>query len=286
MDYRKLNAITVKDSFPLPRLEDIFDQISGSTYFTKLDFKNGYFQVPLAPHDRPKTAFSTRDNHYQFTVLPQAVKNGPSTFQRIVNQVLGPTRWKYCLAYIDDVLIFSQTFEDHVTHLTDVFELLTSANFRLSVTKCSIASTQIDYLGHSICAGVIRPNNDNIRGLLETALPTCPREIFRFLKAAEYYRKFIRNFSTIASPLYKYAPSSMSSFSSNRPFQLSDADLSAFHRLKKILTSDLVLRLPNFDLPFKVQTDASQQGIGAVLLQEYPEGDRPVCYMSKKLTTR
>lgn len=286
VDYRKLNDATTKDSFPLPRLDDIFDQISGSNYFTKLDFKNGYFQVPLAPSDRPKTAFSTRDNHYQFTVLPQGVKNGPSTFQRIVNQVLGPTRWKYCLAYIDDILIFSKTFADHIAHLTTVFELLSGANFRLSITKCTIASEQIDYLGHSICHGMIRPNNDNIRGLLETTSPTTPRDIFRFVKAAEYYRKFIRNFSSIAAPLYKYAPSSPSSSSSNTAFCLSPAELSAFNYLKRILTSDLVLRLPNFELPFKVQTDASQLGIGAVLLQTYPEGDRPVCLMSKKLTPR
>ena len=95
VDYRKLNEVTVKDSFPLPRLDDIFDQISGSNHFTKLDFKSGYFQVPLAPPDRPKTAFSTRDNHYQFKVLPQGIKNGPPTFQRIVKQILGPTRWKH-----------------------------------------------------------------------------------------------------------------------------------------------------------------------------------------------
>ncbi|CAF1691434.1 unnamed protein product, partial [Adineta ricciae] len=102
VDYRKLNAITVKDSFPLPRIDDIFDQVSQATYFTKLDFKSGYFQIPLAPADRPKTAFSTRDNHYQFTVLPQGVKNGLPTFQRIINEVLGPDRRKYCLAHIDD----------------------------------------------------------------------------------------------------------------------------------------------------------------------------------------
>lgn len=284
VDYRKLNAITVKDSFPLPRLDDIFDQISGSNYFTKLDFKNGYFQVPLAPHDRPKTAFSTRDNHYQFTVLPQGVKNGPSTFQRVVNQVLGSTRRKYCVAYIDDILIFSKTFTDHLAHLKEIFELLSAANFRLSITKCTIASDTVQYLGHTISQGVIRPNNENIRGLLCTATPSSPRETFRFLKAAEYYRKFIKNFSSIASPLYKYAPSSQPSTSSNTDFRLSIDDLSAFNHLKQILTHDLVLRLPNFDLPFKLQTDASQHGIGAVLLQTYPEGDRPVCFMSKKLT--
>lgn len=285
VDYRKLNDITTKDSFPLPRLDDILDQLSGSYFFTKLDFKNGYFQVPLAPRDRPKTAFSTRDNHYQFTVLPQGIKNGPPTFQRIVNQVLGPTRWKYCLAYIDDVLIFSKTFDDHLHHLDTVLQLLADANFRLSISKCSIATNHIEYLGHSIQDGFVRPNNTNIRALLETSTPNSPREAFRFVKAAEYYRKFIQNFSTIAGPLYKYAPSPNQSSKTGGVFQLSAEEHHAFDRLKKILTGDLVLRLPNMSLPFKIQTDASQIGIGAVLLQTYPEGDRPVCFMSKKLSS-
>lgn len=286
VDYRKLNEATVKDSFPLPRIDDIFDQLSQSTYFTKLDFKNGYFQIPLAPDDRPKTAFSTRDNHYQFTVLPQGVKNGPPTFQRIVNQILGPARWKYCLAYIDDVLIFSKTLEDHINHLTEILRLLHSFNFRLSVHKCTFISTHIDFLGHHIHNGQIRPLQATIRGLMETPVPSTPAELFRFVKAAEYYRKFIPNFSRIAGPLYKYAPSSRQPSDSkvSGPFKLSSEEQSAFDELKHLLTTDLVLQLPNFDLPFKIQTDASKLGVGAVLLQPYPEGYRPVCYLSKKLS--
>ncbi|CAF4372128.1 unnamed protein product [Rotaria sp. Silwood2] len=286
VDYRKLNDLTVKDSFPLPRIDDIFDQLSQSTYFTTLDFKNSYFQIPLAIHDRPKTVFSTRDNHYQFKVLPQGVKNGPPTFQHIVNQILGPARWKHCLAYLDDVVIFSRTFDDHVSHLDEIFNLLHTHNFRLSFEKCTIATDRINYLGHHICRGEIRPNNDNIRGLLETPTSTTSKEIFRFLKGAEYYRKFIPNFSRIASPLYKYNPSNSIHSSNAKPtlFILSADEQAAFKQIKHILTTDLVLRLPNNALPFKIQTDASQLGIGAVLLQAYPEGDRPICYMSKKLT--
>jgi transposase InsO family protein len=286
VDYRKLNDITVKDSFPLPRIDDIFDQLSQSIYFTKLDFKNGYFQIPLAPADRPKTAFSTRDNHYQFTVLPQGVKNGPPTFQRIVNQILGPARWKYCLAYIDDILIFSQTLDDHILHLNEVFQLLHSFNFRLSVEKCTIAAEHIDYLGHHIHRGQIRPSIDNVRDLLESPVPSTPQEIFRFVKAAEYFRKFIPNFSRLAAPLYQYSPSSnnLTTVSSSIPLTLSPTEQAAYDQLKHILSTDLVLQLPNYDLPFKIQTDASQIGIGAVLLQTYSEGDRPVCYLSKKFS--
>jgi len=285
VDYRKLNDITVKDSFPLPRIDDIFDHLSQSTYFTTLDFKNGYFQIPLAPTDRPKTAFSTRDNHYQFTVLPQGVKNGPPTFQRIVNQIIGPARWKYCLAYIDDVLIFSKTFDEHILHLNEILHLLHSFNFRLSVDKCTIATDRIDYLGHHIRYDQIRPNADNIRGLLESPAPFSSKEIFRFVKAAEYFRKFIPNFSRLAAPLYKYTPSPHNTTTLiSTPFTLSPTEQAAYDQLKHLLSTDLVLQLPNYALPFKIQTDASKIGIGAVLLQTYPEGDRPVCYMSKKLS--
>jgi len=286
VDYRKLNDITVKDSFPLPRIDDIFDQLSQSIYFTKLDFKNGYFQIPLAPADRPKTAFSTRDDHFQFTVLPQGVKNGPPTFQRIVNQILGPARWKYCLAYIDDVLIFSQTLDDHILHLNEVFHLLHSFNFRLSVEKCTIAAEHIDYLGHHIHRGQIRPSTDNVRDLLNSPVPSTPQETFRFVKAAEYFRKFIPNFSRIAAPLYKYTPSShnTATLPSSTSVTLSSTERAAYDQLKHILSTDLVLQLPNHALPFKIQTDASKIGIGAVLLQTYSEGDRPICYMSKKFS--
>ncbi|CAF3847361.1 unnamed protein product [Rotaria sp. Silwood1] len=135
IDYRRLNAITIKDAFPLPRIDEIFDQLSDATYYTKFDFKSGYFQVPLSKEDRPKTAFSTRDNHYQFTVLPQGITNGPATFQRIINHILGPTRWKYALAYIDDIIIYSKTFEEHLSHLNEICQILKNARFRLNPEK-------------------------------------------------------------------------------------------------------------------------------------------------------
>ncbi|CAF3465864.1 unnamed protein product [Rotaria socialis] len=166
VNYRKLNDTSVKDSFPLPRIEDIFDQLSQPNYFTTLDFKNGYFQIPLTPHDLTKTAFSTRDNHYQFTVFPQGNKNGP------------PTRRRYLF----------EKFDDRVLHSDEILQLLHTYNFRLSVEKCTIATDTINYLGNNICRGGLRPNNDNVRGLLETTTPNTPKEIFRFLKAAQYYQ--------------------------------------------------------------------------------------------------
>ncbi|CAF4592207.1 unnamed protein product, partial [Rotaria sp. Silwood2] len=288
IDFRKLNNITTKDAFPMPRIDDIFDHLSQAEYYTTIDFKSGYFQVGLDQKDRPKTAFSTRDQHYQFTVLPQGVTNGPPAFQRIVSQILGPTRWQYSLAYLDDVIIYSPTFDQHLIHLDDILNRLNDANFRLNVNKCQIAKTSIDYLGHHIEHSNIRPNADNIRALLKTQQPTTAKEAFRFIKAAEYYRKFIPGFSAIAQPLHKYAPTTKeqrSQKSQATPIILSDDELHAFNELKRILTNDLVLRIPDQHLPFKIQTDASKIGIGAVLMQTHPNGDLPVAYLSKKFTT-
>ena len=288
VDIRKLNNVTVKDAFPIPRIDDIFDHLSEAQYYTTIDFKSGYFQVGLDPKDRPKTAFSTRDQHYQFTVLPQGVTNGPPAFQRIVSRILGPTRWHFSLAYLDDVIIYSQTFDEHLLHLEDILNRLDIANFRLNVEKCHIAVRSIDYLGHHIEAGSIRPNSDNIRALWKTPRPTTAKEAFRFVKAAEYYRKLIPNFSIIAQPLHKYAPTTTeqrTKKSQAARIDLSDEAIHAFDELKRILTHDLVLHIPDKQLPFKIQTDASKAGIGAVLMQTHSNGDLPIAYISKKFTT-
>ncbi len=287
VDYRRLNQITTKDAFPLPRIDDIYDQLAGATYFTKFDFKSGYFQVPLDKVDRPKTAFSTRDGHFQFKVLPQGLTNGPPTFQRIVNQILGPNRWKHMLAYIDDIIIYSKNFKEHLKHIEEACALLHNANFKLNIDKCEIAKEEILFLGHIVEHGTIKPDPENIRGLTETKEPTTAEEAFRFVKAAEYYRKFISKFSTIAAPLHKYSPTAIQQQTTSRKskFELSEEGRTAFHKLKNILTTQLILGLPDDSLPFKLQTDASTDGIGAVLLQITPNGDRPLAYMSKKLTT-
>ncbi|CAF1565511.1 unnamed protein product, partial [Didymodactylos carnosus] len=264
IDYRTLNDVTIKDVFPLPRIDEIFDELAAAVFYTKFDFKAGYFQIPLARQDRSKTAFSTRDNHYQFTVLPQGISNGPPTFQRIINHILGPSRWHYALAYIDDIIIYSSTFEEHLIHLNEICKKLKDAKFKLNPDKCTIAKTQIEYLGHLIEQGKIHPSPNNIRGLINTRIPKTPAEASRFLKAAEYYRKFIPKFSIITEPLRKFVPPTKTEARKYQKQQitLTAEEVQAFEQLKQILTSALVLRLPNNKYAFKVQTDASDQGIG------------------------
>ena len=190
------------------------------------------------------------------------------------------------LAYIDDIIIYSQNFTEHLQHIEEVCYLLHEANFKLNVDKCEVARMEISFLGHLIKAGTIKPDPENIRGLTETREPISAEEAFRFVKAAEYYRKFIPKFSLIAAPLHKYSPATLQQQNTNKKlkFELSDEARTAFHHLKNILTTDLILDLPDEALPFKLQTDASVDGIGAVLLQITANGDRPLAYMSKKLT--
>ncbi|CAF3837111.1 unnamed protein product [Rotaria magnacalcarata] len=279
-------VVLVKKKDGTTRIDDIYDQLTKATHFTQFDFKSGYFQVPLDKADRPKTAFSTRDGHFQFKVLPQGLTNGPPTFQRIVNQILGLNRWKHVLAYIDDIIIYSKHFSEHIRNIEEVCALLHQANFKLNVDKCEIARTEILFFGHVIKAGTIKPDPDNIRDLTETREPTSAEEPFRFVKAAEYYRKFIPKFSTIAAPLHKYSPTTLNQQKSNKKqkLELSNEAREAFHKIKNILTTDLILGLPDDALPFKLQTDACVNGIGAALLPVTPDGDRPLAYMSKKLT--
>ncbi|CAF1580775.1 unnamed protein product, partial [Didymodactylos carnosus] len=186
-----------------------------------------YHYILLHLNDHPKTAFNTRDNRYQFAVLSQDFTNGPPPFQRIVNQALGVARWK----------------------------------------KSEIANTEVGFLGHQVKTGHIKPNPENIRALMETQIPTTEEEACRFLKGAEYYRKFIRGFSSIADLLFKYVLKKKQGRSKQTSITLAEKELTAFHELKHILTSDLVLGLPSNQLQRKIQTDASKVDTGAVLLQ-------------------
>ncbi|CAF4661982.1 unnamed protein product, partial [Rotaria sp. Silwood2] len=219
-------------------------------------------------------------------LILQGITNGPATFQRVINHILGPARWKYALAYIDYVIIYSKTFEEHLKHLSEICTILKNTRFRLNPDKCEIAQTQTEYLGHQIKNGEIRPSPQNIHGLLNTKLPQTADEACKFVKATEYYRKFIPNFSQIAEPLRKFVPTTKTQQKRGQKtiIKLTDDEVKAFENLKHYLTTDLVLKLPNNRFPFKVQTDASDEGIGAVLLQIYPDGDRPVAYLSKKFT--
>ncbi|CAF4645831.1 unnamed protein product, partial [Rotaria sp. Silwood2] len=162
VDYRKLNSVTKKDCFPQPTTEELLHRLGGHRFYTKLDLKSGYFQLPIHETDKEKTAFITQDGLWEFNVLPQGIMNGPPTFQRTMHNLLGYGRWNYVMVYLDDILIFSHTFHEHLHHLNEILSILAKANFQVNPDKCSIAVQEIDFLSHTINEQCIKPNGDKI----------------------------------------------------------------------------------------------------------------------------
>ncbi|CAF1302602.1 unnamed protein product [Didymodactylos carnosus] len=215
-------------------------------------------------------------------VLAQGLKNGPPTFQRIVDDVLGPHRWQCCLAYLDDILIYSRSFTEHLKHVELVCMALARANFRLNTQKCEVFKTRIDFLGHTIANSGVSPLSDKVRAILEIPEPKSADDVMKFVNTAGYYRNYIQNFSTIAAPLYKFSKKTKNKFS------WGPEEKHAFEIIKNRLTEAPVLHHPEHKLPFIIATDASQVGIGAVLMQikDKSKGPHPIAFMSRKLNAQ
>ncbi len=275
VDYRRLNAITVKDAYPLPLLDDILDTLSGSNIFSCLDLKSGYWQVTLNTDDRHKAAFTCKFGIFEWTVMPFGLCNAPSTFQRLMERVLSPVLGRCAVVYIDDIIIFSATIASHWTHLEEVLSLLQNANLKLNGEKCRFLQTSTSFLGFVVSGNGISTNNTKIQALLEFPRPTSVKQIREFLGVANYYRRFIQNFAHTAAPLHR--------LTSTQTFSWPDDAEKAFQHLKAALTSAPVLAFPNFSLPFILQTDASNVALGAVLSQITSDGEHPIAFISRIL---
>ncbi|CAH1272763.1 RTL1 [Branchiostoma lanceolatum] len=279
VDYRKLNHATVKDAHPLPRTDDTIDALSGSAYFTTLDMTAGYWQVPVHPDDREKTAFTTGRGLYQFTVMAFGLTNAPSTFQRLMELLLAGLDWRSCLAYLDDIILFSRTFEDHLTVLEEVLSRFRSANLKLNAEKCKFAQPKVHFLGHVVSRHGVQPDPTNTDKVRNWPTPTSIAHVRSFLGLASYYRKFVRHFAKIAEPLHVLTRKG-SSFSWSSDCQ------AAFETLREALTSPPILAYPDFSRPFTLHTDASDSAVGAVLSQTTDRGEQVVAYASCTLTAQ
>ncbi|CAF1469586.1 unnamed protein product, partial [Didymodactylos carnosus] len=282
VDYRKLNSVTRKDSFPQPTTEELITQIGGSKYFTKLDLKFGYFQIPIHEQDKEKTAFITRDGLWEFNALPQGVMNGPPTFQRVMHNLIGNGRWNYVVVYLDDILIFSKDFNEHKQHVNEILSILNKANFQVNPDKCTIAVQEIEYLSHVINKDQIKPSPEKIRAITELAPLTTLSPANEFIGKLNSYRKFIPHFAEIAAPIHKVTNKTKKT---KHEFYWHNEQQEAFDEFKHILTTTpLFLQYPDTTAPFILSTDASVIGISGILRQNTKSGTRICYYKSRTLT--
>ena len=277
LDFRKLNDVTVKDSHPLPRIDDTIDCLSGSKWFSTLDLKSGYWQIRIAKEDRPKTAFSIPGGGlWQFVSLAFGLTNAGGTFERMMEKILSSLTFKICLVYLDDIIVFSRSFSDHIDNLRLVIEKLREAGLKLNPKKCVLFKKEVKFLGHVVSENGVATDPEKTKSVSEWPIPKSVKQIRSFLGLCSYYRKFVFNFSDIARPLHKLTENKV-------PFVWTNDCQVAFEKLKAALTSSEILAYPSSDLknPFILDADASNDGLGGVLSQVQDGKERVISFYSK-----
>ena len=272
VDYRALNKITIKNKYPLPRIDDLFDRLRKAKYFSKIDLRSGYYQIRVAERDIEKTTMRTRYGAYEYLVMPFGLCNAASTFMALMDKVFGQVLDEFVIVYIDDILIFSETLEEHAQHMRKVLSLLREHKLYGKMSKCEFCLKEIHFLGHVVGEGVIKMDPEKVRAVLDWKRPQNVHEVRSFLGLANFYRRFIDHFAEVARPL--------TNLTRKGGWLWTPECDEAFAELKRRITSGPVLVLPDFDKPFEVECDASGFAVGAVLMQE----DHPVAFLSKKLT--
>lgn len=275
IDYRQLNKRIEDDKFPLPCIEEILDSLSGATYFTHLDLYQGYYQLELDHASRPYTSFTSDRGQFQMTRAPMGLKTSPSSFSRAMTIAMSGLNYDICFIYLDDLIVFGNSLEDHNQNLIKVFQRLREVNLKLNPIKCEFLKKEILYLGHVITSKGISPDPEKIRAMQNYPLPKDGKEVKRFVASANYYRKFIPNFATTASPLNFLTRKGV-------VFQWTAACQNSFETLKQCLISPPILQFPDFseNKQFILKCDASGVALGAILCND---NDRPVSYASRSL---
>lgn len=277
VDFRKLNEKTIDDKYPIPNITDILDKLGKSMYFTALDLTSGFHQIELAEKDIEKTAFTVDHGHFEYVRMPLGLKNSPATFQRIMDNVLKDLLGKCCLVYLDDIIIYSTSLQEHIESIKKVFDRLRRHNLKIQLDKCEFLKHEVKFLGHTVTQDGVRPNNDKIKAILNYPLPTTEKQIKSFLGLLGYYRKFINNFAKLTKPLTQC-------LRKEHGIKITDEFKKCFNDCRHILMNEPILQFPDFTKPFILTTDASNVAIGAVLSQGPVNSDKPVCYASRTLT--
>ncbi|GKB67286.1 putative reverse transcriptase domain-containing protein [Tanacetum coccineum] len=272
IDYRELNKLTVKNRYPLPRIDDLFDQLQGSSIYSKIDLRSGYHQLRVREQDIPKTAFQTRYGHYEFQVMPFGLTNAPAVFIDLMNRVCKPYLDKFVIVFIDDILIYSKDEKEHEEHLKAILELLKKEQLYAKFSKCEFWIPKVQFLGHVIDSRGIHVDPAKIESIKDWASPKTPTEIHQFLGLAGYYRRFIEGFSKIAKSMTKLTQKGIK-------FGWGEKEENAFQLIKQKLCSASILALPEGSEDFVVYCDASHKGLGVVLMQR----EMVIAYASRQL---
>jgi hypothetical protein len=240
VDYRRLNELTIKNKFPLPIVDELLEELAGTKYFSKLDLRAGYHQIRMRPEDEEKTAFKTHHGHFQFRVMPFGLTNAPATFQCIMNSVFAPFLRKFVIVFLDDILVYSDSWEKHLQHLQLVLDKLRGAQFYAKLSKCSFGQTSIQYLGHIISDQGVATDPEKTSVMEQWPIPTTITELRGFLGLTGYYRKFVQNYGIITKPLTQLL--------AKKGFSWTEEATVAFLQLKKAMAQTPVLALLDFNL--------------------------------------
>ena len=291
IDFRKLNSKTKRDAYALPRINEMFDSLYGARWFSSLDIKSAYWQVEVEEADKEKTAFTVGPlGFYECNRMPFGLSNAPATFQRLMENCLGDMNMHSCLIYLDDIVVFSRTFEEHIERLEKVFERLVEAGLKLSPAKCNLFQKELKYLGHIVSPEGIATDPKKVECVREWPVPQNLKQLQSFLGFVGYYRRFIKDFSKISRPLYDLFKGSGGGKKKRKikqqliPFHWSEVHQGAFDKLVSMCCEAPVLAYADYSKPFLVHTDASLDGLGAVLYQEQEGKERVIAYASRGLT--
>lgn len=276
VDYRKLNEKSIDDKYPLPNITELLDKLGKCQYFSTLDLASGFHQIQMHKDDIAKTAFSCENGHYEYLRMPFGLKNAPATFQRVMDNILRGIQNEKCAVYLDDVIVYSTSLEEHIQKLRSVFERFREANFKVQLDKSEFLRKEVAYLGHVVTPEGVKPNPEKIRAIKNYPIPKTTKQIKGFLGLLGYYRRFINNFAKLTKPLTKC-------LKKNAQIEHNDEFVNCFETCKNILINEPILQYPDFSKSFNLTCDASNVALGAVLSQGPIGSDLPVAYASRTL---
>lgn len=287
VDYKRLNAVTVPDTYPIPDINATLASMGDAKFFTTIDLTSGFHQIPMKPSDIPKTAFSTMNGKFEFLRLPFGLKNAPAIFQRMIDDVLKEFIGRICYVYIDDIIVFGRSEEETLRNVDTIFKRLEEANLKVNIEKTHFMQKEVEFLGYIVGSEGIKPDPKKVEAIEKLLPPTNLKELKGFLGMTSYYRRFIKDYAKVAKPLTNLTRGENAQVKASQSkkvlIELDNEALLAFQKLKSLLTTAEILAFPEFDKPFNLTTDASNYAIGAVLSQGEIGKDKPIAYISRSL---